>query len=107
MLDNFKYKMEGSMAQLAELANESKWDLVHATLRTNTVYVALLGEGVDVWRPVRAEHVQGQLYRITGENTSPEDEKWEFVTGQIVRCVKNDLSDGPSLVAVEVVKGAV
>ena len=74
--------------------------------RKDTVYVALLGESVDVWRPVKAEHVQESLYRITGENTSPEDEEWEFVTGQVVRCVNRDLSDGPSLVAVELVERA-
>jgi len=33
---------------------------------TRTIYVALLDEGVDVWRPVDAEHVAGDLYRLRG-----------------------------------------
>ena len=34
---------------------------------TTTVYVSLLGEGVDVWRPVSAEHIREDIYRIVGE----------------------------------------
>jgi hypothetical protein len=51
---------------------------------TTTVYVALLDEGVDVWRPVQAEHVGGDLYRLTGER--PDDEVWSFASGDVVRC---------------------
>ena len=30
-----------------------------------TVYIPLLDDGVNVWRPVQAEHVGGDLYRLT------------------------------------------
>jgi hypothetical protein len=49
-----------------------------------TVYVALLDENVQAWRPVQAEHVGGDLYRLTGER--PDDEVWSFTPGDVVRC---------------------
>jgi hypothetical protein len=71
---------------------------------TTTVYVALLDEGVDVWRPVQAEHVGGDLYRLMGEQ--PDDEAWSFAIGDLVKCKERTLSgDGgqskPVLVAYE------
>ena len=62
--------------------------------RTQTIYIRLLDEGVDVWRPVRAETLRGERYRIISENTDPEDEKWEFKTGDVVHCVEKELMDG-------------
>jgi hypothetical protein len=61
---------------------------------TNTIYVRLLNEEVDVWRPVTAEALGGERYRIISENTDPEDEKWEFETGNVVHCVEKKLMDG-------------
>jgi hypothetical protein len=71
---------------------------------TATVYVALLDENVDVWRPVQAEHVGGDLYRLTGEQ--PPDEAWPFAVGDVVKCKMRRLSGeggrrGPVLVASE------
>ena len=63
-----------------------------------TIYVPLLGEAVDVWRPVDAER-EGEFYRITG--SAPEAEEWAFASGSLVRCEQRELSDGPALVAVE------
>jgi len=65
-----------------------------------TIYVALLDEGVDVWRPVEAQR-EGDLYRIVG--VVPETEKWVFSPGSLVRCEQRELSEGPALVAVEAV----
>jgi len=48
-----------------------------------TVYVALLDEGVDVWRPVQAEYLGADLYRLTG--APPDDEAWPFAIGDVVR----------------------
>ena len=61
--------------------------------RTETIYVNLLDEGTDVWRPVEAEILGENLYRIISENKTPEDENWEFATGDIVRCERKLLSD--------------
>jgi hypothetical protein len=35
--------------------------------RTSQIYVSLLDEGTDVWRPVAAEHIRDDIYRIVGE----------------------------------------
>jgi hypothetical protein len=71
---------------------------------TATVCVELLDENVDVWRPVQAEHVGGDLYRLTGEQ--PDNEAWPFAVGDVVRCKTRQLSGdlgrhGPVLVSYE------
>ena len=62
------------------------------------VYVALLDEGVDVWRPAAAEHIDADWYRLVG--SQPDGESWEFRTGQIVRCEARRVSGELVLVAV-------
>ena len=59
-----------------------------------TIYIRLLDEGVDVWRPVSAETLADGQYRIISENTDPENEKWEFKTGDVVLCAEKELMDG-------------
>jgi hypothetical protein len=68
---------------------------------TTTIYVYLLDEGTDCWRPVSAEHVRDDVYRITGEPPDPENEKWEYLPGAVVRCRQKKLSGGDCLVAYE------
>jgi hypothetical protein len=63
------------------------------------IYVALIGEGLNLMRTVRAEHVGRDFYKIVEE--MPEGETWEFTPGQVVRCTKRKLSTGKGLVAVE------
>jgi hypothetical protein len=66
-----------------------------------TVYVRLLDEGVDTWRPVPATNMSNGLYRLLAtENYDPEDENWEFLPGATVEAEVRQLSDGPTLVAV-------
>lgn len=48
-----------------------------------TVYVRLLNEGVDVWRPVRAVRLSDTTYRLSDE-PRPEDEAWSFEPGAVV-----------------------
>lgn len=67
--------------------------------QTTTVYVSLLDESVDVWRPVSAEHIREDVYRLVGE--APEIEKWEFPPGELVRCRQQQLAEGEVLVAYE------
>ena len=63
------------------------------------IYVSLVGEGMNVLRSVRAEHLSKDFYRIV--ETVPEGETWEFQPGQVVRCKKKNLSGGKALVAIE------
>ena len=72
------------------------------------IHVALLGEGVDVWRPVLATPLGGGLYQITTANPDPEAERWQFGPGDIVRCEPHKFSEGTNgLVAVEKVSETV
>jgi hypothetical protein len=70
------------------------------------IYVALLDEGTSVWRPVKAIALPGDLYKI-GPAKPPGDEVWEFGPGATVRCERRDLSEGPALVAIELVSPAI
>ncbi len=60
------------------------------------IHVYLLDEGVDCWRPVAAEHIRDDVYRIVGEAPNSEDEKWQFLPGQLVRCKSQELVKGVS-----------
>jgi hypothetical protein len=51
-----------------------------------TIYVALLNEGVDVWRPVQARPLGQDLFRIIGVDADVSDESWQFPAGAVVRC---------------------
>jgi hypothetical protein len=67
---------------------------------TSEIFVRLLDEGVDVWRPVRTERAGGGVYRILEQDYDREIEKWEFEPGERVTCELVDSSDGPILAAV-------
>ena len=69
---------------------------------SDTIYVYLLNEGTDVWRPVPSQHVSGDIY-VLGQVEGvavPDDEEWEFPPGTRVKVEKQSLAIGPSLVAV-------
>lgn len=50
------------------------------------IFVSLLGEVVDVRRPVEAEHLHDQIYRIVEQSYDRELETWEFGPGDDVTC---------------------
>jgi hypothetical protein len=62
------------------------------------IFVALSDEAVDVWRPVTAERVDVDSWRVLGQ--MPDHEAWEFPPGAIVRLELRTLSDGEVPVAV-------
>ena len=64
-----------------------------------TIYVTLVGEGLNVLRGVQAEHVGRDFYKIV--EPMPEGETWQYGLGQVVRCKKKNLSGGKALVAIE------
>lgn len=74
-------------------------DTKSAAIQT-TVFVRLLDEGTDVWRPANAKHVRGMVYRLSSVET-PDDEAWEFAPGSLVRVERRMLSDGETLVVVD------
>jgi hypothetical protein len=56
------------------------------------IYVYLLNEGTDVWRPVNATETESGLYRIDGPMF--DNEEWQFPPGSLVRCGDWCSSDG-------------
>ena len=75
------------------------WGLTPATVRK--INVRLLGEGVEMWRPVRGLAEGGGVYRILSKPS--QDEEWEFASGSTVRCRYRTFADGSKrLAAIEV-----
>ena len=72
--------------------------------KVSVIYVRLLDEGVDCWRPVDARQTADDVFEIISENPDPGDERWEFNVGQSVRCQARQFSGGnsePQWVAVQ------
>ncbi len=71
------------------------------SLSDTTVYVRLLNEDVEVWRPVRAELLGRGCFRINPSEPYDRDlEEWEFAPGQTVYARPTALADGEALTAV-------
>jgi hypothetical protein len=70
----------------------------------DTIYVALLDEGIDVRRPVEAERLSPDSYRIVDQDYDPSIERWEFEPGTVVRCRKENRDGREILVATEVAR---
>lgn len=84
-------------APVPEVASQGRGPV--RPLKEAMVYVGLVGEGLNVMRSVRAEHLGRNYYRIV--EPMPEGETWEYGPGQVVRCEKKRLSSGKALVAME------
>jgi len=63
------------------------------------IYVALLDEGVEVWRPVQAERLSGNTYRILSQPYDRTIEAWQFEPDDVVVCEMVESSDGRILAA--------
>jgi hypothetical protein len=50
--------------------------------QTVQIYVGLLDEGIDVWRPVQAEQIGPSVYRIIEQPYDREIETWQFEPGE-------------------------
>jgi hypothetical protein len=48
-----------------------------------TIYMELLDEGTDCWRPVQVEILSDNLHRVIGP--VPYEEIWAFAPGSVVR----------------------
>jgi hypothetical protein len=66
-------------------------------MNTSTIFVELVNEGTECWRPVEAEQLSDSTFRIIG--AKPEDEIWKFDCGDVVRCKLRQFHNGPGLVA--------
>ena len=74
---------------------------------TEQIFIALLDEGVNAYRPVQAEKLANDTYRIPPNlDPGPLGEKWEFPPGATVVCQPRDTSDGRILAAVRLARAA-
>ena len=64
------------------------------------IYVSLLDEGVDVWKPVQAERLGNDTYRILRQPYDRSVETWQFEPGDVVLCEMVESSDGRMLAAI-------
>jgi hypothetical protein len=58
------------------------------------IYVSLLNEGTEVWRPARAVPLTDEIHLLSPDQEVPTDEEWQFMPGQVVYCKRRKLSDG-------------
>lgn len=66
------------------------------------IYIQLVNEGTEVWRPTKGLKLEGDLYKILKTNNyNSEDENWEFKPGSIVKCKFRIISGSKCLVAIE------
>lgn len=63
------------------------------------IFVGLLDEAVDVRRPVQAERVHDDVYKITDQPYDREVETWQFEPGDEVVCELIESSEGRILAA--------
>ena len=69
------------------------------------IYVSLLNEGTQVYRPVPAYEIGNDIYKIDGfEMYKPEVETWEFLPGTYVLVQQKVLQGESVLVAIKEVK---
>ena len=57
-----------------------------------TVYMSLVAEGTECWRPVRAVQIGGDIFEVS--DNIPEDESWAFAPFSHVRCRDKVFADG-------------
>ena len=69
------------------------------------IYVPLLDEGTNVWRPTLAQRlIDGSHLVLQSPGYDPDDEKWEFPPGSRVVCELKRLSKGRVLAAVRLAR---
>jgi hypothetical protein len=73
---------------------------LHMSSASTTIYLNLLDENVDVRRPVRAEHIDGNIYLILNQPYDRTNERWEFEPGSRVVCEPVETNGGSVLTAV-------
>lgn len=69
--------------------------------RTQKIYIELEDEGTEVWRPTNAVILGNGLFEVLPTpEYDPEDEKWKFPPGSIVRLIEK--RSGSELISIAV-----
>ena len=67
---------------------------------TDQIFMPLLDEGTQVWRPVPAHKINDTTFIVLRpKDYDPDNETWEFPPGSTVVCEKRRLSDETVLAA--------
>jgi len=72
--------------------------------KRETIYVPLLDEGIDVWRPVLARRISGDSCLILDQDYDRDVETWDFEPGTVVKCRKEERDSRRMQVATEVAR---
>lgn len=67
---------------------------------TTEIFVRLLDESIDVWRPVRAEETDAGVFKILEQPYERDVEKWEFEPNDVVICESIEGDSGAFLGAI-------
>jgi hypothetical protein len=68
------------------------------------IFVKLLDEGTDCWRPVNANPIGDGVFEVLG--IEPFGETWEFAPGTHVRCQQKQFANGSiGLTAIKLAAG--
>jgi hypothetical protein len=70
-----------------------------ATFPVEEIFISLIDEAIDVWRPAQAEHLHDTVYKIVEQPYDKEDETWQFEPGDEVVCELIDSNEGRILAA--------
>ncbi len=66
------------------------------------IYIQLLNEGTEVYRPVPAIKIKNNIYKLQGFDIyNPKDEIWEFSPGTYVQVEKRNLDGENVLIAIQ------
>lgn len=57
-----------------------------------TIYMPLIGEGTECWRPVRATPISDEIFRVV--DRIPADGSWAFAPESRVRCRNHVFTNG-------------
>ena len=87
----FRSHPDGCQIESYEL-DQDHW--VEGLVTLVRIYVRLLDEGTDVWRPVEAEWIANDQFRISSDTGVSSEEVWEFQPGDTVRCERRALAEG-------------
>ncbi len=63
------------------------------------IYISILVEGARAWRPVQAEHLRDNVYRIAAQPYDRTTESWQFEPGDTLQCENVESAGGPILAA--------
>ena len=73
---------------------------------TERIYIPLLDEGADVWRPVEARKIGPDTYVIPHDSDpAAHAETWAFPPGSTVVCRPRQTADGTILAAIGLAGG--